>query len=68
MLNRYIANQNYTIPKINRELKQRVSDFDKFINYTIPKINRELKLCLGHSQIPPDYTIPKINRELKRLF
>lgn len=33
----------YTIPKIKRELKQKVVTFAEFQDYTIPKIKRELK-------------------------
>lgn len=33
----------YTIPKIKRELKQKVVTFAEFQDYTIPKIKKELK-------------------------
>ena len=33
----------YTIPKIKRELKPTLLNFDLRQNYTIPKIKRELK-------------------------
>ena len=55
----------YTIPKINRELQQKIVLHLVEHNYTIPKINRELQHKWAGSLLDRDYTIPKINRELQ---
>ena len=39
--------ENYTIPKIKRELKPLQRRFLFSVYYTIPKIKRELKRVLG---------------------
>ena len=38
-----MQHENYTIPKIKRELKQSITSTCKAFYYTIPKIKRELK-------------------------
>ena len=50
--------ENYTIPKINRELKHKLINnaLDKY--YTIPKTNRELKRYVDDVRVEVDYTIP----------
>ena len=55
----------YTIPKINRELQLKPTDYITGSNYTIPKINRELQLMRNERLTDRYYTIPKINRELQ---
>ena len=39
--------QDYTIPKIKRELKLLLRTVEYSVNYTIPKIKRELKLGIS---------------------
>ena len=60
-----MGGENYTIPKINRELQQTVHHTKSSLDYTIPKINRELQHQPEWHPAIFDYTIPKINRELQ---
>ena len=58
---------NYTIPKIKRELKRVRECLVEKPDYTIPKIKRELKLESVKVFRLLHYTIPKIKRELKHI-